>query len=190
MNPQIPLLGCFAFAFWLCRRDVKTNARSVSPALWLPVLWLAIIASRPVSAWLGSGGEGADSDGDSLDRNIFLALIALGVFVLGRRRVQLTTVIRNNKWLSLFYLFFLFSVVWSPDPLVSGKRWIKDLGHVIMVLVAMTENDPIQAVRSLFLRCAYLLIPLSFVLIRYYPGIGTVYSVFTGEVHYQGVTLG
>jgi O-antigen ligase len=56
-----------------------------------------------------------------------------------------------------------------------------------MVLVVMTEVDPLAALRHLILRSGYLLLPLSVLFIKYYPYIGQVYG-YLGDVMYTGVT--
>src|SRR6059036_3340432 len=79
------ILGLFAL-------DRDRSART-SPALWLPVIWLAIGGSRMVSDWLHEGAPDLTSpgrlatieqtmDGSPLDRNILMGLIAVGVMVL------------------------------------------------------------------------------------------------------------
>ena len=46
------------------------------------------------------------------------------------------------------------------------------IGHPIMVLVLMTEPDFEEALRRLMKRCAYVVVPVSILLIKYYPAIG------------------
>jgi O-antigen ligase len=71
---------------------------------------------------------------------------------------------------------------------VSFKRWIKDLGNVVMVLVILTEIDPVEAARTVLLRCTYLILPFSLVYIKYYPAQGRYYDQWTGTAYYCGVT--
>ncbi len=109
---------------------------------------------------------------------------------LKKRKVSWGVLISNNRWLFLFYLFFGLSVLWSDYPFVALKRWFKDLGNVVMVLVILTEINPIEAVRAVFVRCAYLLIPLSVLFIKFYPNLGILYGQWFGQPVYQGVTQG
>ena len=61
--------------------------RQVSPALWIPVIWLSIAGSRMVSAWLQltptAGPESADQylEGSPLDRMFLTGLLAAGVTI-------------------------------------------------------------------------------------------------------------
>ena len=72
-------------------------------------------------------------------------------------------------------------MAWSEEPFVASKRWLKDFGNVVMVLVLLTEKNPLDAVRAVFVRCAYLLVPLSVLFVKYYVWLGKVYSSATGE---------
>jgi O-antigen ligase len=108
--------------------------------------------------------------------------------VLMRRAIDWGAVFRGNRALWAFYAFALISVMWSDDPFVSFKRWIRELGNLIMILVILTDESPEEAIRQVFARCAYVLIPLSVLFIKYYPDIGRYYNYWTGEACYCGVT--
>lgn len=189
MRPSIALLICVGFILWLFVKDAKGRSK-MSAALWIPLLWAFIVGSRPVSDWLGYAGAGDDASaydaGNPVERNVYLFLMLAGLAVLSRRRVSLGAIIRSNPWLFAFYLFWAFSVCWSNDPLIAFKRWFKDLGNVIVVLVILTEDDPIEAAKTVFVRCAYLLVPLSLLFIRYIPELGRGYDV-QGNVMFIGV---
>ena len=117
-------------------------------------------------------------------RRMFVA----GALVLIRRRVNWNTLVAGNIWLFVFFLYWVVSVAWSDYPFVGLKRWIKDMGNLIMVLVILTEADPIQTVKTVFTRCAFVLLPLSVLFIKYYPDLGRYYSRWTWEPVYCGVT--
>ncbi|NIT60109.1 MAG: hypothetical protein GWN00_29005 [Aliifodinibius sp.] len=59
---------------------------------------------------------------------------------------------------------------------------------LVMILVVLTETDPVEAIKTMVRRCAYVLVPLSVVFIKYYPALGRSYSRWTGEAYYMGVT--
>ena len=71
-----------------------------------------------------------------------------------------------------FIVYCLLSILWSDFPFVSFKRWIKVLGHPIMVLVIFTEPDPKEALVRLMKRCAYIVLPVSILWMKYYPNLG------------------
>jgi exopolysaccharide production protein ExoQ len=175
-----------AFILWLFVNDSKRR-RGISGALWIPVLWLSIIGSRFVSAWLGSKSEDV-LEGSPLDRMFFLVMIIGGLIVLFTRRIDWSNVIRNNKWLLVFVLYLGISVLWSEYPATSFKRWTKEVGNIIMVLVILSESNPGEAIRAVLARCTYLLIPLSVLMIKYYPDLGRYYDVWTHQPFFCGVT--
>lgn len=57
-----------------------------------------------------------------------------------------------------------------------------------MILIVLTDTYPVEAVKTLIRRCAYVLIPLSILYIKYFPNLGKGYDPWTGEAFYQGVT--
>jgi O-antigen ligase len=116
-----------------------------------------------------------------LDRLIFMALIACGANVLRKRRVSLAQVVRENRCLTLYFVYCFLAIFWSDFAFVSFKRWIKTIGEPIMVLVVVTEPDPAEAISRLMKRMAYLLMPYSIMLIKYFPEIGTRYSQWGGR---------
>jgi exopolysaccharide production protein ExoQ len=162
---------------------------SVSASLWIPTLLFLIIGSRPVSAWLGSDVlvPGANGEGNVLDRSFYFCLIVAAWLVASRRRVRWRRLFAANGWLMLFYLYFAMSVAWSPDPSGSFKRVVKDFGTVFVVSVILSESDPLQAIRAVYLRCACVLIPLSALFVKYYPDLGRAYSI-AGYPTFTGVT--
>jgi O-antigen ligase len=191
MGRQLAAILFVGFILWLFVRDRKRST-AVSLAAWLPLLWVAVIGSRPVSQWFGGSLEMETPDeylkGSPFDMVIFLSLIVGGVLVLLQRRLNWNVLLTNNTWLVVFFLYWVVSVAWSDYPFVGLKRWIKDLGNLVMVLVLLTEANPVQAIRTTFARCAYLLIPLSVLFIKYYPDLGRYYNRWTWEPVYCGVT--
>jgi exopolysaccharide production protein ExoQ len=178
-----------AYLFYLDRDKLAGNSK----ALWLPVIWLWIIGSRPVSAWLyiwfGIGGtlnQGLDAqlDGSPIDSFVFTGLLVAGVAVLLRRK-RLTALLLKSSAPLLLYLFYcLVSCSWSPFPDVAFKRWIKNVADLAMVLVVVTDPKPIVALRRIFSRVGLILFPASLLLVRF-TTLGYAYDpggapLFTG----------
>jgi O-antigen ligase len=143
-----------------------------SKALWLPVIWLAIVGSRPVSLWLGMGTVSTLSnqlaESSFIDGLIYEILLALGVLVLIHRRSRIATFLKGS-WPILFYISFcLLSVTWSDYPDVSFKRWIKSIGDLVMVLIVVTDAEPAQAFKRLISRVGFVLLPASVLMIKYF----------------------
>ena len=191
MPPPLALLLAAIFITYLLRRDSQQTP-SVSSAVWIPTIWLLILGSRSVSQWLGLGTPFQSPDqlleGSPTDLAVYAGLIGAASVVLWRRRLSLSETIRNNPWLSLFLLYAGISILWSEFPFVSFKRWIKSFGDPLMALVLLTDPMPSRAIEAALKRCAYVLIPLSIVFIKYYPHLGRTYSEWTGGVAVTGVT--
>jgi O-antigen ligase len=127
-------------------------------------------------------------EGSPLDAWFFFFVIVAGVYVLNQRQVRLAEIIRNNQWLTIFLLYCLVSIIWSDYPFVAFKRWIKILGHPIMALVILTEPNPDEGVKTLLKRCAYVVVPVSILFIKYYPDLGRGFDPWTGEGFNTGIT--
>jgi exopolysaccharide production protein ExoQ len=189
MPPQLALALSLAFSAVLLWRELKQHPE-LSIAVWIPTLWLLILGSRSVSQWLNlSTPTTADAllDGSPLDRTVFAILMACALVVLLRRRVPWGRIIVSNPWLMVFIAYCGLSVLWSDFPSLAIKRWSKSLGDPLMVLILMTEVQPFAAFASVLRRCAFLLIPLSIVFIKYFPQLGRDVDPWSGVMFYTGV---
>src|ERR1700757_956828 len=192
LPPAVASCLTLAFIVLLFRRDIREKP-DVSGALWLPVLWLVIACSRGLSQWLNIFGvpvSGAASveEGSPLDALFFFFLIAAGSCVLLKRQVRLSEIISNNRWLFVFLLYCFISIAWSDFPFIALKRWIKILGHPVMALIILTEPDPQEALTRLMKRCAYVVVPVSILYIKFYPQLGRVFDPWTGLAVGTGIT--
>lgn len=184
------VLTC-AFIAFLFARDSRERP-NVTGALWIPVLWLLLICSRSVSEWLAlagfqMGGVSLEA-GSPVDAVAYFALIAAGVSVLVKRRVRLGEIIRNNRLFAIFFIFCFIAILWSDFPFVAFKRWIKSFGHPIMTLILFTEPDAEEAFMRLMKRCAYVLIPVSILFIKYFPAWGRGFDQWSGAAVNFGIT--
>jgi exopolysaccharide production protein ExoQ len=171
MPPFLALLLTVGFVVFLYWRDIREQP-PVTGALWIPLLWFLIIATRSVSQWLGFGGGDDLVEGSPLDRAVFLFFELAGLAVLFQRRVSLQQVLSANKLMTLFLAYGALSILWSDFPVVALKRYFKFLSHPIMVLVIASEPNPREALVRLLKRAAYILVPFSILLIKYYPHLG------------------
>ena len=128
-------------------------------------------------------------EGSPLDRLVYLALIFAALRVMLTRGVNFVEIMSANRWLFLFFLYWGTSILWSEHPFVGFKRWTKDLGNVLMVLVILSERDPMEAAKSVFIKFSYLVVPLSVLLIKYYPDTGRTYNQWTWEYMYVGAAV-
>src|SRR5438105_2825967 len=191
LPPSLALILSLGFIFFLLRRDFREHP-NVTWAIWLPIIWFFLSASKPISAWLNILGlpiTGAVSleEGSPLDACVYLSLMYAVCYVFSQRLIILGEIIQNNAWLTSFFIYCFLAVVWSDFPLVSFKRWIKVLGHPIMVLILFTEPNFEEAFATVMKRAAYVLVPVSILFIKYYPQWGRRFDPYTGEAMNIGI---
>lgn len=169
----------------------RDRSERTSWALWLPGTWLLINGSRPVSTWIAGGQNSITaaqiSEGNVLDARIFALLILLGVLVLNHRWSAVSRIILANRPLLLFFLFCAVSLAWSEFPAIAFKRLVKAFGDVAMVLIVLSDPNPLAALKRVFLRAAMILLPLSVFLIVFVPHLGTAYDPSNSALYYVGV---
>lgn len=175
--------------FYLNRdKSVRT-----SRALWIPVIWFCIIGSRSVVSWFGLGPMAGTAvantmmDGDPINGAVFEILLVAALAVLFARGSRSVALLKANWPLVCYYSYCLMSALWSDFPDASIRKWVKATGDVAMALVIFTDAQPGAALRRLFSRVAFILIPASTLLIKYYPYLGRDYDPWTGAQTNIGV---
>jgi O-antigen ligase len=179
MGSSLALLVCsigIAGLFYLDRdKSIHT-----SKALWLPITWLAIVGSRPVTLWLGirSGYLSVQQqmDGSPVDRLVYEILLALGIVVLMKRRHRIGNFFWGNWPILLYFAYCLISLFWSDYPDVAFKRWIKAIGDLVMALIVVTDANPAEAFKRMISRLGFVLLPASILLIKYFGNLGRGYT--------------
>jgi exopolysaccharide production protein ExoQ len=176
-----------ASLFFLDRSDPPRP----SVALWLPVLWLWINGSRPISVWLGLGPPsevpGELPASSQLDQLVGGTLMLIGLVVLVRRHRMTLAVLRAGWPIFLYFSFALVSLVWSDFAPWGLKRWFRAIGELAMVMIIVTDAQPIAALKRVLSRVGFVLIPTSVLLIKYYPHLGRGYDAWGAMVN-VGVT--
>ena len=189
MPPTLALLVWFVLLVSLFWFDPAKTPKT-SAALWVPLTWFVFLGSRTPTMWLGlSYGSGAQAleEGSPLDRTVFLFLTVAVFAILVSRPFPWHKFFSQNAALTCFMVFAMLSVAWSDYPLATFKKWFRDVGVYMAVLVVVSDPCPIEAVRTVLRRVCYLLIPLSVLLVKYYPYLGKTYSAWGGQ-EYTGVS--
>lgn len=188
MKGSLVLFTFFLWLIWIFYRDGKERP-AVSSSSWIVVAWLFIHGTRPVSVWLGLEGSNSRDEGNPVEASINLVLIVAAVMVLLRRRIQWPELIKANKWLFVIYIFWFMSILWSDYSFITFKRLFKEVGNIFMVLIVLTDRDSSETIRAVCVRFAYICIPLSIILIRYYPQWGRTFVGYHRDtLMYTGVT--
>ncbi len=174
--------------------DRDKEART-SKALWIPVVWLFLAGSRPVSYWLHIRmiGNSADDllEGSPLDRAVITVLIALALIVLFARGQKVATVLRANVPILLFLCYCGASLFWSDFPDVGFKRYVRAIGDFAMILVVLTDLQPSIAFERVLARAGFIIFPLSvlFEIGRGYSGLGYHAGVATDKNMFGMISL-
>jgi O-antigen ligase len=191
MPPTLALLLWFVLLLVLLRFDPAKDS-GTSWGIWVAVFWMFIVESRSPSLWLGGpmvSTAQAIEEGNPLDRAIFFGLILLSIGILSARSFRWQDFFARNFFLTAFLLFGLVSFVWSDFPFVAIKRWFRDLGCYLTILIVLSDGRPLASIQIFLRRLYYLLIPLSVLLIKYYPFSATHYDVWTGVPEYTGAAM-
>ncbi|MDD1777385.1 MAG: O-antigen ligase family protein [Candidatus Helarchaeota archaeon] len=185
MAPKLALMLCIAFVLFLLRLERK-QVSDVTGALWIPTIWIMLAASKPLAVWFPLSG--ATPESSPLDLAFLVVLMCLALGILIRRRFDWVKAIKENAGLIVMVSFMLISIFWSDIPYISFKRWIRELQAILMAFIILSEPSPRQAIESIIRRIAYILIPFSLLLIKYFPKYGRVYGRYSGQEMWIGVT--
>lgn len=186
----VGIVGLFAL--------VRDKEPRPSKALWIPVAWLFINCSRPVSLWLQAFGlrglfPAANSaqvylEGSPVDGAVFSFLLIAGFIVLAHRVQRIGPLLGRMVPVLIFFSYCAISILWAEYPLVAFKHWNKGFGDLVMVLVVLTDPQPASAFKHLLSRVGFVVIPLSILFIKYYPSMGRSFTM-SGFPMYTGVTM-
>jgi hypothetical protein len=75
----------------------------------------------------------------------------------------------------------------AAKPRRRGLAFAGLAGLLVMVLVVLTETNRTAAIKRLLARLGFILVPVSVLLIVYYPNLGRAYNVLEGHETYTGV---
>lgn len=192
MPTKLTLIICIIFILYLFWMDRKNNHEH-SIALWIPFVWMFLAASRYAGAWLNLNPNAiitakAYEEGSSFDATVFALLIVAATITLFRRKtIDWGSFFSQNKCIWLYFLYCGISIIWTDNPFLSVKRFTKEIGNLLMVLLILTEKKPYEAIGVIIKRLAFTIIPLSILFIIYYPNLGRAYDI-GGNPMYTGVT--
>jgi len=127
-------------------------------------------------------------EGNSLDRTFYLLIEGLAIWVLLSRSLPWSEIPGRYLAVTCLLSFAFLSIAWSDFPFIAFKRWIRDLGVYFCILIVWSERRPIEGVRVVLRLLAFLLVPLSIVLYKYYPDIGRQYDSWSGLATVTGAT--
>lgn len=181
MPPILALLIGTIFVYFAYRSDRKRDIGDTSGLFW-PSLWYIVVASHPIGYWLDlwgvplPAGSADPTDGSVIDRAFYGVLTIIGFTILSRRGFSWGATLRRNPWLTTLFVYMAVSVIWSHYPYVSFKRYIKVIGSIVMALVVLTSDRPLESIFTVLRRCLYVHLPMSIICTRYYRSLGVSYD--------------
>lgn len=115
----------------LTRESILLQALIVFSVVWPPRLFQA-------AGW--ESAKQAVSEGDPLRQVVHGSILAIGaLLLLGRGKTTILTLLGANRWLWIFTIYILLSVIWSYDSVLSLKRGIL-LFEVVLVGLAFLSK--------------------------------------------------
>src|SRR3954462_3830203 len=113
MPPLVATFACtvlIGVLFWLDGAGTRHSpqATQTSPALWLPVVWTFLGASRMASQWLGVQPLDAldpSLEGSPFDRLVLLGFLLVGFAILIARSERVGALLRSNMLLIVFFCY-------------------------------------------------------------------------------------
>lgn len=193
MPPLLALALCFGLMLYLFRIDSKSGDK-VSGIFWFFSIWGMIVGSRSISDWLQIGTSydiSLSSGTESNPYNILtgVACVSISIYIIIKRKVDIGGIIRQNVPLAALFGYCFLSCTWSDDPFVSFRRVIFTLIDVIVVVALLSETDRISAIKKFFGRYSIFAMPLSIVMIKYFPLLGTSWNKSGEGVMWTGVCV-
>lgn len=185
MPSQLALIIVTAFVAFALRNEHKQSS-DLSPATWIPTLWLLSAASKQLGRWFNI--TSTMEAGSPPDRLFLLVLGISGLIILFKRQFSWAEAIKKNYLLFLVLFYMLISTSWSTVPFISFKRFSKEVIALIMACLLFTEKERFKAISSILRRVIYIGLPFSFLVIHYFPYYGREYNRWSGELMWVGIT--
>lgn len=191
MPPDLALIIGFLFIGVVFSTE-RHRKQELSPAIFLVFLWAIVSSTRPVGVWLDLWGfpvigSTDPTEGSIYDRLFYGPLALIGLIILIKRRTEWGDLIQKNRWFIILFAFMAISILWSSFPTVSFKRWVKAMGTVVMALLVLTAKDRCTSASCVIRWTAYLHIPLSIIMIKYFRHIGVDWNDYSGEASWVGL---
>ncbi|MBC7364164.1 MAG: O-antigen ligase family protein [Candidatus Aminicenantes bacterium] len=184
MPSQIALIVFLAFISFIIYIDQKRTQLTGS-LVWIVAVWILYSGSKGLGVFLNI--HTTMEAGSPPDRYFQIIMGLVAIFVLIRRHFPISSAIKQNKYYYLLLFYFLLSVFWARDPAISFRRWGREFIALLIVLLLVSEDNPTKTLIGAFRKAIYAALPLSLLLIKYFPFYGRVYGRWSGEVMWVGI---
>ncbi len=184
MPAHLALILVIGFISILLYIEVKWSGET-RLAIWIISLWLLYSGSKGLGVFFNINTT--IEAGSIPDRYFLLGLGVFGILILLKRRFQWQLTFKKNWLFMLILAYMLLSVTWSSVPGISFRRWGREFIVLIVACLLLSETNPLKAFFSTFRKVIYIYLPLSLVLIKYFPAFGREYNRWTGELMWVGM---
>lgn len=184
MSPQLALIVVLTFIGSVIYIEHKT-AENISAAVWIIAIWILYLGSKGLGFFLHI--HTTIEAGSWPDRYFILILGILSLLIIYSRHFPLVAALKKNMPVALILIYSIISVLWSRVPGISFRRWGREAVALVIALLLCSEKYPVQTLLSALKKAIYAALPLSILLIKYYPAYGRSYGRWTGEVMWEGI---
>lgn len=185
------LLADLVLVAYLYHRNAAGPKR-ISGVNWVFAIWFMIAGSRPLGAWLSLQAASeivTGAEGSPINTVSGIVFAAIGFYIINKRRLNTVQIIRLNVPLFVLLGYCLLSSFWSAYPLLSLRRSIRMILEVVVVVAILSEPDRLTATKRLVERYAIFALPLSLVMIKYYPRMAIAWNKMGNAVMWTGVAM-
>lgn len=184
MSPSLALIIVLIFIGYVIYQEHK-RAENLSSIVWITAIWILYSGSKGLGFYLNINTT--IEAGSLPDRYFMLFLVMISILILFKKHFSFSTLLKNNIPVVLILTYSLISVLWSRDAGISFRRWGREAVAFIIALILYAEKNPIRSLTSGLKRAIYAALPLSLLLIKYFPAYGRSYGRWSGEVMWEGI---
>ncbi|NPV51823.1 MAG: hypothetical protein HPY60_11620 [Candidatus Methanofastidiosum sp.] len=184
LPPQLALIIVLIFISCVIYIEHKTT-ENTSGAVWIIAIWILYSGSKGLGFFINI--HTTIEAGSLPDRYFLLAVGIISLIILFQRRFSFISSVKFNIPVVLILIYSLISVIWSRTPGISFRRWGREAVALIIALLLSSEKYPINTISSAFKKAIYLALPLSILLIKYYPSYGRSYGRWSGDERWEGI---
>ncbi|MCX7974602.1 MAG: O-antigen ligase family protein [Candidatus Aminicenantes bacterium] len=184
MPPYLALIIVLSFISCVIYIEHK-RAKNQSGAVWIVFLWILYSESKGLGTFFNI--KTTVEAGSLPDRLFILALGIISLLILLKRQYSIYTILKLNGKATVILIYMLISILWSKYPAISFRRWGREAIAFIIASLLCSEKYPIKMLISALKKAIYSALPLSILLIKYFPEYGRSYRKLTGEVSWEGI---
>lgn len=184
MPPQLALIIVLLFIGYVIYIEHR-RTENLSGAVWIIAIWILYSGSKGLGFFLNV--KSTMEAGSLPDRYFLLSLGILSLSIILKRNFLFLSTLKKNLSATLILIYSLISTLWSRDPGISFRRWGREAVALIIALLLYSEKHPIKTFISAFKKAIYAALPLSILLIKYYPAYGRSYGRWSGQVMWEGI---